>query len=119
MPPPSFDDEQLTIIRHLAKPIDRRLRGQFLKVLTSELQRYFVVSPGDISRVGAEMQRRFLNGEAVRAQADSRFKPRVDSAHDYRSRIDRNPRGVACRRGRANADLRLQPPKHRDRGAVQ
>jgi hypothetical protein len=49
----------------------------FLRMLTSELQSYLVVSPGDISRVGGEIRLSFLE---VRPCAESRFKRRVGGA---------------------------------------
>ena len=66
-------------VQAAAQPIHASQRGDFLKALAAELERYPVVGPGLVHRCAAELQRRYVveaRAEATHA-AEARQKPVV------------------------------------------
>jgi hypothetical protein len=58
--PLSFTDEELDVVYKLAAPIPPACREDFLAALAEALARYPVIGPGLLHRLGAPIQKRFM-----------------------------------------------------------
>ena len=58
--PLSLSDDEYSAVQAAAAPIHPLQRGDFLKALAAELERYPVIGPGVVHRCAAEIQRRYV-----------------------------------------------------------
>jgi hypothetical protein len=61
MPTPfALNDDEYNAVMVAAQPVHPLQRGDFLKALATELERYPVIGPGVVHRCAAELQRRYV-----------------------------------------------------------
>ena len=68
MPPLALTDEEMTVLRHLAEPIDQRQRTEFLAAVAAELEaggQAGAIGEGSVHRVARTVQRRFFDPPAL------------------------------------------------------
>jgi hypothetical protein len=64
MPPLQLSDEEITVLRQLAEPLDQKQRGAFLVAVAAELEatgQAGAVGIGSVHRVGRVVQRKFFD----------------------------------------------------------
>jgi hypothetical protein len=61
MSPIRLSDSELDAVMRAARPLDVRVRDQFLQEVASELQRCGEIGPGALFKILRETQRRFFD----------------------------------------------------------
>ena len=64
MPPLQLTDDEMSVLRRLAEPIDHARRPQFLQEVAAELEaqrQAGVIGEGSVHRVARALQRRFFD----------------------------------------------------------
>ena len=64
MPPLQLNDEEMSVLRRLAEPIEQQRRQQFLEEVAAELQakrEAGEIGEGAVHRVARTLQRKFFN----------------------------------------------------------
>jgi hypothetical protein len=64
MPPPQLTDDEMSVLRSLAEPIDQQRRPQFLQEVAAELEAKWQageIGEGVVHRVARTLQRKFFD----------------------------------------------------------
>jgi hypothetical protein len=74
MPPLSLDDDELSILMHLAEAVPVEHRDAFLRNVAEALGAYSVLGPGIVSRTAASLQRRYITAPPSMGAERSKYR---------------------------------------------
>ena len=79
MPPLQLTDDEMSVLRRLAEPLDQQRRTQFLEEVAAELEakrQAGEIGEGAVHRVARELQRKFFRPAGLHGRpAASRWAP--------------------------------------------